>query len=92
MRTTQQMSITLPKTMSDLIKQKVAEGEYASESEVVREGMRALMARDKAVDQWLQQQILPVYDAIKNNPNRRISAEQVRVRLDSVHQHSTKKA
>ncbi len=29
-------------------------GEYASESEVIRDGLRALMARDKAVEGWLR--------------------------------------
>ena len=42
MRTTQQMSITLPKAMAELIKAKVQSGEYATESEVIREGLRAI--------------------------------------------------
>ncbi len=33
MRTTQQFSITLPNQMADMVKNKVAKGEYASESE-----------------------------------------------------------
>lgn len=32
MRTTQQMSITLPNDMADVVKTKVRSGEYASES------------------------------------------------------------
>ena len=48
MRTTQQMSITLPNDMADIIKTKVQGGEYASESEVIRDGVRALLARDRA--------------------------------------------
>ena len=34
MRTTQQLSITLPNEMADAVKSKVRTGEYASESEV----------------------------------------------------------
>ena len=49
MRTTQQLSITLPNDMANAIRAKVALGEYASESEVIRDGMRALLARDRAV-------------------------------------------
>ena len=48
MRTTQQMSITLPNDMADAVKTKVRSGEYASESEVIRDGLRTLMARDRA--------------------------------------------
>ncbi|CAM4066871.1 type II toxin-antitoxin system ParD family antitoxin [Roseateles saccharophilus] len=53
MRTTQQMSITVPNDMADVVKTKVRSGEYASESEVIRDGLRALMARDRAVESWL---------------------------------------
>ncbi len=37
MRSTKQMSITLPHEMAQLVKDKVAKGEYASESEVIRD-------------------------------------------------------
>lgn len=50
MRTTQQLSITLPKDMADVVKTKVKTGEYASESEVIRDGLRALLARDRAIE------------------------------------------
>jgi len=43
MRTTHQFSITLPNEMANLVKTKVAGGEYATESEVIRAGLRALM-------------------------------------------------
>jgi putative addiction module CopG family antidote len=49
MRNTQQFSVTLPVEMANLVKTKVAGGENASESEVIRDGLRALMARDRAV-------------------------------------------
>ncbi len=42
MRTTHKMSITLPNEMADAVKAKVASGAYATESEVVRDGLRAL--------------------------------------------------
>ena len=50
MRTTQKMSITLPNDMADIIKTKVQSGEYARESEVIRDGVRALLARDCAIE------------------------------------------
>jgi len=81
MRTTQQMSITLPIEMADTIKAKVKTGEYASESEVIRDGLRALIARDRAVENWLHNQVGPTYDALKADPSRAVSIEQVRARL-----------
>jgi len=81
MRTTQQMSITLPNEMADAVKAKVRKGEYASESEVIRDGLRALMARDRAVESWLHQQVAPAHDALRADPSRAVTADQVRARL-----------
>lgn len=47
MRTTQQFSITLPNEMADIVKSKVADGEYATKSEIIRDGLQALMAQWK---------------------------------------------
>lgn len=81
MRTTQQMSITLPNDMADVVKAKVRAGEYASESEVIRDGLRALIARDRAMESWLHDQVGPAYDALKANPSRAVTTDQVRARL-----------
>lgn len=81
MRSTQQLSITLPHEMAALVRAKVASGEYASESEVIREGLRALNARERALDDWLKQQALPAYDAYRADPSRGIALEDVRESL-----------
>ena len=78
MRSTQQMSITLPLEMAALVKAKVAAGEYASESEVIRDGLRALLARDRAMDDWLRDQVVPAAAALQAEPARAFSAAQVR--------------
>ena len=85
MRTTQQLSITLPNEMADLVKVKVRSGEYATESEVIRDGLRALMARDRAIESWLQRQVGPAYDALTADPSRAVSVDQVRARLAAEH-------
>jgi len=81
MRTTQQFSITLPNEMANAVKAKVQAGEYATESEVIRDGLRALMARDKVVENWLHGQVGPAYDALKADSSRGVSADQIRARL-----------
>ena len=85
MRTTQQMSITLPNEMADAIRTKVRAGEYATESEVIREGLRALLNRDRAIENWLQNQVVEAYDAIKADPSRAVTIDQVRARLAKEH-------
>ena len=73
MRTTQQFSITLSNTLADAVKARVASGEYASESEVIRDGLRALMARDRAVEAWLTERVAPAYDALAAEHKRSTS-------------------
>jgi len=92
MRTTQQFSITLPNEMADVVKRKVAAGEYATESEVIRDGLRVLMARDRAIENWLNQQVGPAYDALKADPARAVSVDQVRAMLAAEHKQFTAKA
>ena len=91
MRTTRQLSITLPDELADAVKEKVASGEYATESEVIRDGLRALMARDRAVDDWLRGVVGPAFDALKANPVRAVTAKQVRARLAAEHKKATSK-
>jgi len=85
MRTTQQLSITLPNEMAEIVKAKVRAGEYASESEVIRDGLRALLARDRAIENWLSSQIGPAYDALQADPSRGVDADHVRARLAAEH-------
>jgi antitoxin ParD1/3/4 len=89
MRTTQQFSITLPNEMADAVKSKVAAGEYATESEVIRDGLRALLARDRAVESWLHEQVGPAYDALKADPSRAVSTADVRAMLAAEHEAAT---
>ena len=86
MRTTQQFSITLPNEMADAVKSKIATGEYATESEVIRDGLRALLARDRAIERWFQEQVGPAYDALKTDPTRAVSIDDVRMRLAAEHE------
>ncbi len=92
MRTTQQFSITLPNDMAEAVRAKVTSGEYATESEVIRDGLRALMARDQAVEQWLHGEVAAAYDALKGNRSRGVSAAKVRARLAAERTKSSAKA
>ncbi len=89
MRSTQQFSVTLPHEMASMVRDKVSSGEYASESEVIREGLRALQAREKAMEKWLRDEVAPAYDAMKADPKRGRSAAQVRASLSVAHKRTT---
>ncbi|MBW7923379.1 MAG: type II toxin-antitoxin system ParD family antitoxin [Burkholderiaceae bacterium] len=83
MRSTRQLSITLPNDMAEAVRAKVAAGEYASESEVIRDGLRVLLARDRVVEKWLLEDVAAAYDASRADPSRVLSADEVRARLAS---------
>jgi len=90
MRSTRQFNVTLPLEMAEMVRAKVASGEYASESEVIRDGLRALQAKDDATEHWLRDQVAPAYDAIKADPTRAVSGKDVRATLEAEHKRTTK--
>ncbi|KAF0183010.1 MAG: kluA [Hyphomonadaceae bacterium] len=88
MRTTQAISITLPHEMAQMIKSKVASGEYASESEVIRDGLRTLQARDNALEKWLKEEVTAAYDEAKQHPENLLTSGELRERLKKKHSAS----
>lgn len=91
MRSTQQFSVTLPNEMAAQVRARVASGEYASESEVIRDGPRALQARDRAMENWLSNEALPAYDAYKADPQRGLSLDEVKAGLAARHERTAKR-
>ena len=85
MRTTKQLSITLPTHMAEELKERVASGAYASESEVVRDGLRALFAREEAIETWLRTEVAAAYDELRADPSRAISSHELRAHLAELH-------
>jgi putative addiction module CopG family antidote len=81
MRSTHPISITLPHDMAAMVKSKVASGEYATESEVIRDGLRTLQARDAAIESWLRNEVAKSYDEYAADPGIGIPAEEVMTRL-----------
>ena len=81
MRKTKSLSITLPHDMAQLVKDKVASGDYATESEVIREGLRALRLQDAALEQWLHTEGVARYDAYRRGEGAGRPAAEVFARL-----------
>ncbi len=44
------MNITIPKSLEGLVREKVVEGRYSSEDEVVADALRLMQARDAAIE------------------------------------------
>jgi antitoxin ParD1/3/4 len=77
MRTTKQFSITLPNDMAAAVEAKINSGAYASVSEVMRDGMRALMERDAAVEKWLRDEVIPGHQEYLADPSKGVPADQI---------------
>ena len=70
MSNVEKRTVSLPEEHAAFIDRMVASGAYASGTEVVRAGLRALQERDAAVDRWLREEVAPVYDGMQANPER----------------------
>lgn len=81
MRTTQQFSITLPNDMAAVVENKISSGSYASVSEVIRDGIRALMERDAALEKWLREEVVAGHAEYMADPSKGVPAEQILTRI-----------
>lgn len=57
MPSAEKRTISLPTQHAIYIDEQIASGRYATTSEVVRAGLRALQERDAAVEAWLREQV-----------------------------------
>lgn len=82
-------TFSLPTEQAQYIETLVKSGSYASASEVVRAGIRALQERDAAVERWLRDEVAPVYDAMMEDLARGIPAEDVFAEIRARHTDKT---
>jgi antitoxin ParD1/3/4 len=90
MASAEKRTISLPREQASYIDTLVARGNYASASEVVRAGLRALQEREAAVERWLREEVAPAYDAMQADPSRAIPADQVRQTVRAHHEKRLK--
>lgn len=74
-------TVSLPAEQAAYIDAKVAGGDYASASEVVRAGLRALRERDQVIERWLVEEVAPTYDAYLADPDNVLTLEEVHASL-----------
>ena len=76
MPATAKRTFSLPAEQAKFIDAQVKSGGYASGSEVVRAGLRALQERDAAIERWLRDEVIPVYDSMKADPTQGIPIDK----------------
>ncbi len=85
MSAAEKRSFSLPVEQADYIDSLVASGTYATSSEVIRAGLRALQERDAAVERWLKDEVAPVVLAMRADPTRGIQADEVFAEIRALH-------
>lgn len=92
MRSSEKRTFSLPEAQAQYIDSLVNAGAYASGSEVVRAGLRALQERDAAVERWLREDVAAAYDAMQASSSRAIPVEDVFAAVRARHAERGKKS
>lgn len=80
------VTIAVPADVAAAVKARVDSGEYASQGDVVRTGLRLLIEENDVLDaadvqRWLRAVAVPIAEATLADPARSIPAEDVRARF-----------
>jgi antitoxin ParD1/3/4 len=89
MNTIEKLSITLPAALARLVRAKVAEGTYASNSEVIREALRLWQDHEQIRGQRLDEIRRELAEAIEDS-RASVTAEEVFDDLRRLHRVNTK--
>jgi antitoxin ParD1/3/4 len=88
-RPAEKLSITLPAEMARMVREKVAGGAYASNSEVIREALRAWHERELMKGERLEKIREKIAEAV-DDPRPSLTAKEVSNRLKTLHQKTVK--
>jgi antitoxin ParD1/3/4 len=78
-RTASPMTVTLPSGQKAFVEDRIRLGRFASASEVVREGLRALEREETHLDEWMREKIR----AAREDSRPSVPAEEVLGRLNA---------
>jgi Arc/MetJ-type ribon-helix-helix transcriptional regulator len=89
MSETREVTVILPSEMARRMREKVAAGDYETESDVVLEGLEMLLGNDSALETWLRTEGVAAYDAHIADPSRALSIDEVRGNLAALRSRAT---
>ncbi|MBN8995508.1 MAG: type II toxin-antitoxin system ParD family antitoxin [Rhizobiales bacterium] len=85
----EKLSITLPATLARLVREKVAEGTYASNSEVIREALRLWHDREQSRMRRLEEIGRDLSEAM-DDPRPSVAADEVFDDIRRLHRAGTR--
>jgi antitoxin ParD1/3/4 len=78
-------TVSLSPELAAYVDDLIVSGAYATASEVIRAGLRALQEREGAVERWLRDEVVPAAVAMQAEPERGIPADVAFERLRALH-------
>jgi antitoxin ParD1/3/4 len=85
-------TFSLTEEQAKFIDEKISKGQYASGSEIVRQGLRGLQEDESAIEKWLKEEVLPTIDEMEAHPERLIPLEEAFERIETKIRRRTKAA
>ncbi len=76
------ITVIVDQSEADWIRGKVRDGSFASEADVVKNGIEALRDEDSELEAWLHNVGGPIYDRMQADPSRGIPADEVLRRME----------
>jgi antitoxin ParD1/3/4 len=83
------LTVTVSAELVRRVRERVAADEYASESDVIREGLKLLLGDDPAFEAWLRTEAAAAYDALVADPSRALSIDEARGNLAALRGRTT---
>jgi putative addiction module CopG family antidote len=87
-----QMTVTLSDEAAEFVRRKVTSGAFPDESAVIREGLDLLEDRDRDMEQWLREEVVPACLEFEADSSTAISSSEVLAELDQVRPADHKKS
>ncbi|MGA0595964.1 hypothetical protein [Enterovirga sp. CN4-39] len=87
MSDTETITIELPSELARELHDRVARGEYGSESEAVKTALESLDVFIPS-DEWVIREVLPVIEECERDPSQLLSPEEVVDRIDDLHRRT----
>ncbi|MDP3896565.1 MAG: type II toxin-antitoxin system ParD family antitoxin [Mesorhizobium sp.] len=75
------IKVELPADLAEAMRLKVEAGEYASAGDMLQAGLRSLLESDRALENWLREDVVAGHAEYLANPRKAIPAEDVLAHL-----------
>jgi len=77
------LSVELPEDALQFVRKKVSSGEFASESEVIQEGLEVLRREAEEREEWERNVLKPAHDRLLADPGSAVPLDQVKRNLET---------